>query len=444
MKARVGERAAAGGALGAWFAASLATLLFAAAAGPARATEPVAKPAAPAHRANGTNAPAAKPASATAAAPGTRSAASPAPSRPSGAAFVRPGIVLDSPYHGRPDLFAFGGHGEIRFGHDRVRGIENPEWLSFPRIEAFALARVHRRAQVVVDAAYDRVMDELSLERALLDVRVGASWSGHAGVMRAPLGRENREYDAPRAEFSDRSLVATDLVGAPVSMFGVGVHGIRGGAGRPALVYELDLVNGYDDGVVTEAGPGTRIASGRNVAGDNNGRPAAVGRIAFRPRPGREFGAALYVGQYNSTEVEGTTVDRARYLEMAVLDAETSLAGFTIAGEAGMAFVDIPPTLRAIYPANQWGAGLRVSRRLLAPILPKWRTSSLTAALRADAVDFDRAIPGDSKSRLTAALNIRPSDRAVIRGQWFYEITRDRFDNDTPSAGVAASGALYF
>jgi hypothetical protein len=262
--------------------------------------------------------------------------------------------------------------------------------------------------------------------------------------MLAPLGRFNRDHRSPGAEFSDRSLVATDLVGAPVSMFGVGVHGLKGGAGTPAVTYELDLVNGYDDGVVTEAGPGTRIPSGRNTAGDNNGVPALVGRVALRPRSGSEFGLAAYTGQYNSTEVEGVTVDQARWLHLVVVDGAAPLAGFRVTGEAGLAVVDIPPTIRALFPEQQWGASVAVSRRLLSPLLPRWKTSSLTAALRAGVVDFDRSIPGDSRSRLSAALNIRPSDRAVIRGQWFYEVVRDRFDNPTPGAGVAASGAIYF
>jgi len=354
------------------------------------------------------------------------------------------GIVLDGPYHGRSDVFAFGGHGEVRFGHDRERGIENPEWLSFPRLEAFALARIHRRAQLVVDAAYDRTMDQLILERGLIDVRVAPSWSVHAGVMLPPLGRANREHQSPRAEFSDRSLVASDLVGAPVSMFGIGIHGLRGGAGLPAMTYELDIVNGYDDGVVTEASPGTRIPSGRNSAGDNNGMPALAGRLAIRPHPGSEYGVAAYTGQYNTTEVEGATVDDARYLHMTVLDATTMVSGFRVSGEAGLAIIDIPPALRAIFPEQQWGAAVEVSRGLFRPLIAAWRTSSLSLAIRGDAVDFDRTIPGDSRSRLTAALNIRPSDRAVVRGQWFYEVTRDRFDNDAPAAGVAASGAIYF
>jgi hypothetical protein len=129
---------------------------------------------------------------------------------------------------------------------------------------------------------------------------------------------------------------------------------------------------------------------------------------------------------------------------MAVVDGAATVAGCRVVGEAGMAVVDVNPTLRALYPEEQWGAALTVSRRVLAPLLPKWRNSSLTLAIRGDAVDFDRGLPGDSRSRVSAALNIRPSDRAVIRGQWFYEVVRDRFDNPTPAAGISAGGAIYF
>jgi hypothetical protein len=59
-------------------------------------------------------------------------------------------------------------------------------------------------------------------------------------------------------------------------------------------------------------------------------------------------------------------------------------------------------------------------------------------------VDFDRDIAGDSKSRVSANLNFRPAERGVMRGGWYYQIRRDRFDNPIRSAGLAASLAIFF
>jgi hypothetical protein len=73
-----------------------------------------------------------------------------------------------------------------------------------------------------------------------------------------------------------------------------------------------------------------------------------------------------------------------------------------------------------------------------------WRNTSLTAAIRADAVDFDRAIPGDSRHRLSASLNLRRLPIAVARLGWYYEIQHDRFNNDTPMAGLTFTAASYF
>src|SRR5204863_5281588 len=115
----------------------------------------------------------------------------------------------------------------------------------------------------------------------------------HAGIFLAPLGATNLHHDAPPYEFAERSLVATQLVGVPYAELGAGVRG-ETRAGK--LSYELDVVTGYDDGVVAGSG-GTRIPSGRNNYGDQNGTPALAGRLALHPSAGSEIGLAAQSGK---------------------------------------------------------------------------------------------------------------------------------------------------
>jgi hypothetical protein len=56
--------------------------------------------------------------------------------------------------------------------------------------------------------------------------------------------------------------------------------------------YEIDIVAGYDGGLVDEV-LGTRIADGRNATGDNNGIPALAARAAYHPGPSSEIGLGV-------------------------------------------------------------------------------------------------------------------------------------------------------
>jgi hypothetical protein len=293
-------------------------------------------------------------------------------------------------------------------------------------------------------AAWDEGTHDLVVERAELQVRMGRSVHCHAGIFLTPLGRTNLKHDAPRNEFTEYSLVATEIVGVPSAQLGAGVRGVgHAGNGWP-LSYEVDVVTGYDDGLITESAGGTRVPQGRSNYGDNNGMPALAGRLAVHPSSESEIGLAGQSGQYNTTDLGGTQVDHARYAHVVVADAATRTAGFRIASEAGLTIVDVPPGLAGLYAEWQWGASIEVGRTLREPIFGSWGNSALTAALRADCVDLDQSIPGDSRSRLSASLNVHQRPFAVTRLGWYYEIRRDRFNNETPLAGVVMSAASYF
>jgi hypothetical protein len=310
-------------------------------------------------------------------------------------------------------------------------------------VSGFARARIHRGVELVGEIAYDKATDDMVVERALVVARVRSTMDAQAGILLVPLGRVNLEHDAPRGEFTERSLVATELVGVPYAGLGAGVRGVRGSARGPGLTYEVDLVTGYDDGLINDSPHGTRLPRGRNNWLDNNGTPALVGRIAVQPGPGTEFGLAAQAGSYNTRSVGGVTVDRSRAATIAVADARARRAGFRLAGEAAVAFVDVPPGLAGLFAERQWGASLEAARTLRAPLLAAWGGSSLEAALRVDAVDFDRAVPGDSRSRVSASLNLHAQPTRVVRFGWYYELQRDRFNNDVPAAGLTLSVATY-
>ena len=350
----------------------------------------------------------------------------------------------ETSYHGSLDGFAFGGDGELRFAEDVEAGVSNPEWFSFGRANAFFFARPYPRVGLAGRAGWDRGADDFVLERAEMYVQVRRSALAHAGIFLAPLGRTNMDHDAPGYDFAERSLVATQLIGVPNAQFGAGVRSYRPAGSSSRFSYEVDLVTGYNDGLITNSPGGTRVPRGRSNYGDNNGMPALAWRIARRSSSEGEIGIAAQSGQYNRTDVGGVRVDGARWVHVVVADGIGKVAGFRASSEAAVALIDVPPGLEALFAERQWGASVEMVRTLLDPVLRSWRGSCLTAGIRADAVDFDARILGDSRSRLSASLNIHSRPLAVTRFGWYYEIRRDRFNNQTALAGLTLTAATYF
>ncbi|HET9952447.1 MAG TPA: hypothetical protein VFS09_11705 [Candidatus Eisenbacteria bacterium] len=377
-------------------------------------------------------------------------ASSAAPARPAASTGPRPApgaplsVARDAstPAHGGSSWLSWGGHAEIRLAEDRVRGTSNPEWFSFGRVNGFVRTRITPKWAFAGEGTWDRGTDDFVMERLELAFRWKPTLLAHGGIFPLPLGRTNLEHDAPRNEFAEHSLVATQLVGVPNAMLGAGVRGASG-AGR-RTIYELDLVTGLSDGLLYDAAGGTRLPMGRNNYGDQNGVPALVGRLAFHPGTGREWGIAALSGPYNETKINGVTVDGRRWAHLVVADGTTAVAGFTLAAEAGVAFIDVPPGLNGLYAEDQWGASVEAIRSLSEPLFGRWENSALRAAVRADAVDLDRGMFGDSRHRISASLNVHRKPYAVARLGWYYEIQRDRFDNETPMAGVTFTAASYF
>jgi hypothetical protein len=357
---------------------------------------------------------------------------------------VWPWPLREGPYHGSLDRIAFGAYGELRIAEDRVRGVTDPEWFSFGRVGGFASVKLSNRFEVLGEGAYDQGPDDFSLENADLRFRLNRTMQLHGGIFLVPLGHTNLWHDGPSYEFAERSLPATQLIGVPNAQAGIGLRGVGGHFHGSPLSYEVAVVTGYDDGVVMDGVGGTRVPMGRNNYGDNNGVPALAARVALHPSPTSEIGIAGQSGKYNETVLGGVTIDHSRYLHIFVADASTRLAGIDLFSEGVMALIDVPSGLEALYAQQQWGVSIEATRTLREPIFAGWTHSRLTGALRLDAVDFDPSIYGDSRSRLSASLNLRHQPLGVIRLGWYYEIARDRFNNSTPKAGATMTAAAYF
>jgi hypothetical protein len=355
------------------------------------------------------------------------------------------GGVFDKPYLSRLlGRTAIGGYAEAHARWERADGATEEAGFLLRRWNVFTATQVSDFVRIAAELEFEEGGEEITVEFAAIDVGIHPALTVRAGMLLSPLGRFNLSHDSPRNEFTDRPLVSTELLGVALSEPGLGVLGLVSLGGAARLTYELYAVNGFHDGLISDAAEGTRVALGRRNVEDNNSSPALVGRMAWSPRVGYELGISSHRGAYNVYRSEGMAVDERRDLVIWVVDAEARVAGVRVVGEAAAAKIDIPPGLHGIYASRQRGLYVEALRPFGRAWVRTMPSSFFAAGARLDLVDFDADLPGDVVRRVTVGLNFRPTQDTVLKLNFVRGRTRDRFNNPSDQAGLLFSVATYF
>jgi hypothetical protein len=284
--------------------------------------------------------------------------------------------------------------------------------------------------------------EEIVLELAQVDLLLHRAINLRGGILLLPIGRFNLAHDGPRNELPRRPALATDLLGSALSQPGLGLFGRFGSESGHRMTYEAYGVTGYDDGILHQSSDGTRLGAGRLNREDNNAVPAWVGRLEWSHGVRASAGISGYTGPYNTYRLDGLDVDAPRDVMIGALDADVEVFGVRLVGEGALVEIDVPPSLVGLFATRQAGAFVQASRAVWAvPGLPDGR---ITAVARADAVDFDRDLLGDSQRSLTLGMNFRPIPESVVKLAFTRGESRDRFNNLASDAAWVLGLATYF
>ena len=356
-----------------------------------------------------------------------------------------PGGQWDKPYLttllGRT---ALGGYAEAHARYQRVDGATEEAGFEAKRFNLFASTSVSDFVRFGAELEFEEGGDEVKLEFATIDLSIHPTITFRAGMLLSPLGNFNLAHDSPRNEFTDRPLVATDLLGVALSEPGLGFLGLIPLKGSARLTYEVYVVNGFHDGLITDSPEGTRIPLGRGNFEDANRSPALVGRIAVSQGLDWELGLSGHRGAWNVFEEDGLAVADRENLRILVSDFRGARQGFRVKGEMAIASIDLPPGLAGAYQSTQRGLFVELLRDFGRGWVTTMSESYFSVGARVDVVDFDSDGTGESVKQVTAGVNFRPTEDTVLKLNYLRGQSFDPFDNLSDHAGIQFSVATYF
>lgn len=362
--------------------------------------------------------------------------------------------IYDRPFIGSVSSTSVGGYIEGNTNYFVEDGVTEGFSMELRRFNLFLFSQVSSRVRFLSELEFEHGTEEIALETALIDFRVGPSLVLRGGIILAPLGFLNQNHDSPRWDFVERPLVTTGIIPSTLSEVGFGAYG-RVASGALIFSYDAYLTNGLGDGVIENELGRTDIASGKDeeqFGEDNNGSPALSGRIAVRHTGLGEVGISYHGGYYNSFRVEGVEVDDRRWLGIAALDFGGSVGPTKVRGEVAYATIDVPPSLVEVFGDAQWGGYLDVILPIWRPRFRGYQDAVVSAGLRLEKVDYNmgtfsstgRGI-GDEVTAVVPSVSFRPSPGTVFRLNYRYHWSRDFPGNATVHmAGLQLGFATYF
>ncbi len=360
----------------------------------------------------------------------------------------------------RPFVLGFGprasvgGYFEANSNYFVEEGIT--EGLSFEarRFNIFLFSAISHNIRFFSELEFEHGTEEIALETAILDLTFDPFLNFRMGVLLPPLGRFNVEHDSPKYNMIDRPLVSTRIIPATLSEVGAGFFGQRYLNRRNRIGYEIYLVNGLNDGIVSNDEAGTRIASGKSMEmleEDNNGNPSVTGRIKFENRSFGEYGISYYGGIYNSYLAEGMEIDEKRLLRILALDYDLRYKRLHWRGEFASASIQVPDGLDELFGEKQWGFYSELNYDYFRGKLFSFDKAKMIAAIRFERIDLNMGTfditdtnIGDETTRITVAHSFRLVENTVLKIVYQYNWYKDFTDNLIRSAGVQIGVAAYF
>lgn len=297
---------------------------------------------------------------------------------------------------------------------------------------------------------------EVILEFGTIDFLINDWINWRGGFLLTPLGKFNLVHDSPLQDFTDRPLVSQLIIPTTLTDLGMGFFGTLYPSELSKLDYEVYVTNGIFNGLdsdgtfrigETNGLRGAKGAGGGYFHDNYNKSPGVVGRVAFSPFIGLEFGGSAYTARYDEKNENQLTIS--------ALDFTYQRGPFELVGEGAYAFIETDDFAEdAGITDDMWGYYIEARYHFMPSILKEWspgiftEDSTFTAALRWDQVqtagrDDDFESVHWLRNRITPGLNYRYTEDTVFKLD--YQINMEEKDMpDVANNAFLFSVATYF
>lgn len=363
----------------------------------------------------------------------------------------------------KPFLRRFGRNtylgGYMDFEYRATENEGDPQGFTQKRFIPFLYSDISDRVKLATEIEFELGgvgggrSGEVILEFGTIDFLLTDWINWRGGYVLSPLGKFNLVHDSPLQDLTDRPLVNQLIIPTTLTDLGMGFFGTVYPTELSKLDYEIYVTNGAfrgldaDGDVLIGEVHGLRNSRG-GFANDNfNESPGVVGRVAFSPFIGLEFGGSAYTSKYDENNENRLTIS--------ALDFTYQRGPFEFVGEGAYAFIETDDFADAAgITDDMWGYYLEARYHFMPSILKAWspriftENSTFTGVLRWDQVqtagrddDFERV--HWLRNRLTPGLNYRYTEDTVFKLD--YQINMEEKDlTDVANNAFLFSVATYF
>ncbi len=349
---------------------------------------------------------------------------------------------------------AIGGYLEGNTNYFSTDGVSDGFSMEMRRFNIFLYASLHERVKFISELEFEHGTEEIALETALIDFEINPALVFRMGILLPPVGYFNQNHDGPKWDFINRPLVSTTIIPATLSEIGMGFYG-KIPFRRNIFTYEAYLVNGLQDGIITNETNRTLLAAGKSeemFAEDNNGTPSLTGRVALKNKAMGEVGLSGYTGVYNTFKLDGMMIDEKRRASLVALDYNGGFGELTVLGEAAFSYVDVPESYGQQFGSDQVGMHLDLIYPIKKGRIFSWNGMTLNAIFRFEYVDYNKGDFEETNGNIfddilavVPGLSLRFSKNTLLKANYRRHWERDILGNPAvKTAGFQFGFASYF
>jgi hypothetical protein len=352
---------------------------------------------------------------------------------------------------------SLGGYMETNWQNMGTDGASEGHQFQFRRMTLFVASTIGKRIKFLSEIEFEPAEKEIAIEFAAVDVELNPLLNLRGGMIVNPIGAFNQNHDGPKWEFTERPIMATQMLPATWSNAGFGLYGKKY-TKNWMFGYELYATSGFDNSIIDNVDNKTFLPAAKNNTERfeelPSGTPLYTAKIAVRNNVIGELGLSYMGGIYNKWRADGLIVDDKRRLDVFAIDFNTTLPKLNTFITAEWAFVkvELPKNYFEQFGTRQQGGFIDIVQPILKKEMFGWKNSVLNMALRVEYVDWNVGKFESTNTNISEdiwsivpAISFRPTTQTVLRLNYKYIEQKDILGNPPSKTGGFSFGiSTYF